>query len=184
MTSSDTNQSTSVDPYIPGAWPYLLRALNWAATHNIHVILDLHGAPGSQNGYDNSGQRRSDPQWALSSQNISRTIDTMVFIAKEIGGMIDVLELMNEPAGFRSDTWATVTRQYFQDAYDAVRDAVGDNMKMMISDAFLGVDVRVVMPDVLWLVELKLPIDVGWVPNGSQRARRNYGQGTLCLSLA
>ncbi|THV07412.1 glycoside hydrolase family 5 protein [Dendrothele bispora CBS 962.96] len=140
MTSSDTNQSTSVDPYIPGAWPYLLRALNWAAAHNIHVIIDLHGAPGSQNGYDNSGQRTSNPQWAFSSQNISRTIDTMVFIAKEIGGMIDVLELMNEPAGFRSDTWASVTRQYFQDAYDAVRGAVGGGMRMMIGDAFLGVD--------------------------------------------
>ncbi|KAF5367486.1 hypothetical protein D9758_003724 [Tetrapyrgos nigripes] len=140
LTPSDTNQSTSVSPYIPGAWPYLLRALNWAATHNIHVIVDLHGAPGSQNGYDNSGQRTDNPQWALSSQNVSRTIDTMVFVAREIGGMIDVLELLNEPAGFRSETFADVTRQYFQDSYDAVRGAVGDDIRIGIGDAFLGVD--------------------------------------------
>ena len=42
----------SVDPYIPGAWNYLLQALNWAKNNSLNVVLDLHGAPGSQNGYE------------------------------------------------------------------------------------------------------------------------------------
>jgi aryl-phospho-beta-D-glucosidase BglC (GH1 family) len=46
LTSSDTNFSTSFAPYIPGAWPYLLRALDWATTYSLHVVVDLHGAPG------------------------------------------------------------------------------------------------------------------------------------------
>lgn len=50
IDQSETQYNTSVSPYIPGAWPYILRALNWAQAHSIHVILDLHGAPGSQNG--------------------------------------------------------------------------------------------------------------------------------------
>lgn len=50
LTSADTNGSTSTAPYVTGAWPYLLKALNWAKDHNIYVILDIHGAPGSQNG--------------------------------------------------------------------------------------------------------------------------------------
>ncbi|KAJ3815516.1 glycoside hydrolase [Lentinula aff. lateritia] len=140
LPSSATNTSTSISPYIPGAWPYLLRALNWAAAHNVHVILDLHGAPGSQNGYDNSGQRTSDPQWALNTQNVTRSIDTLVYIAQQIGGMIDILELVNESAGFFSSEWASVTRSFFSNGYAAVRNAVGDTLNIMIGDAFLGVD--------------------------------------------
>ncbi|ESK94612.1 glycoside hydrolase family 5 protein [Moniliophthora roreri MCA 2997] len=140
MTSRDTNENTSPSPYIPGAWPYLLRALNWAAAHNVHVIIDIHGAPGSQNGYDNSGQRTDDPRWAYNPTNVSRTIDTIKYIAREAGGMIDILELLNESAGFRSSEWAAVTRQFWVDGYHAVREAAGDDLKIMIGDAFLGVN--------------------------------------------
>lgn len=31
-------------------WAMLLRACGWAQKHGIKVIVDLHGAPGSQNG--------------------------------------------------------------------------------------------------------------------------------------
>jgi glucan 1,3-beta-glucosidase len=40
------------EPYIQGQHAYLLKAVSWAATHNLKVIIDLHGAPGSQNGYE------------------------------------------------------------------------------------------------------------------------------------
>ncbi|KAF5341865.1 hypothetical protein D9611_001867 [Ephemerocybe angulata] len=140
MTSDDTAYSTSPDPYIPGAWTYLLRGLNWAKKHGIHVIVDLHGAPGSQNGYDNSGQRTGNPQWALGGDNVARTVDTLRFIAANAGGLIDVLELLNEAAGFRGDDWAAAIRKFWLDAYDAVRAAAGDGMKVMIGDAFLGVN--------------------------------------------
>jgi len=137
----------SVAPYIPGAWPYLLNALNWAKANSLNVILDLHGAPGSQNGYDNSGQRTDQPVWATANftddatvTNINRTIQILAFIASEIGGMVDVLELLNEAAGFESAQWAAAVRQFFQDAYSAVRSVSSPNMKIMIGDAFLGVD--------------------------------------------
>ena len=38
------------EPYISGQLPYLQNAIGWAAIHNLKVIVDLHGAPGSQNG--------------------------------------------------------------------------------------------------------------------------------------
>ncbi|TBU33304.1 glycoside hydrolase [Dichomitus squalens] len=137
ITSADTNYTTSVTPYIAGAWPYLLRALGWAKKHGVHVILDLHGAPGSQNGYDNSGQRGS-ANWAQ-GDNVARTVDIVRFVANQIGGMIDVLELLNEPGGWQSDI-ADVIGQYWQDGYNAVRNATGTSLKVMIGDAFLGVD--------------------------------------------
>ena len=35
---------------------YLKRLVRWAEELELKVILDLHGAPGSQNGFDNSGR--------------------------------------------------------------------------------------------------------------------------------
>jgi glucan 1,3-beta-glucosidase len=141
LTSSDTNTSTSTAPYNPGAWPYLLQALTWARTYSIHVILDLHGAPGSQNGYDNSGQRTSNPVWGVTPDNITRTIDTLAFMVNNVGGMVDVIELLNEPAGFLGSDWDAAIRQFWSDGYDAVRQAAGAGIKVMIGDAFLSVEV-------------------------------------------
>ncbi|KAJ7066941.1 glycoside hydrolase family 5 protein [Mycena amicta] len=140
LTSSDTSGSTSTAPYTTGAWTYLLRALNWAKQYNIHVIIDLHGAPGSQNGFDNSGQRTSSAEFSQSTANITRTIDTLRFIVENIGGMIDVIELLNEPATFLDPNYDSVLRQFWQDGYSAVRDAVGQGLRVMIGDGFEGVD--------------------------------------------
>ena len=38
------------NPYVVGAYGYLAKALGWAETHGLKVMIDLHGAPGSQNG--------------------------------------------------------------------------------------------------------------------------------------
>lgn len=38
------------EPYIQGQLFYLESAVNWAANYGVKVIIDLHGAPGSQNG--------------------------------------------------------------------------------------------------------------------------------------
>jgi hypothetical protein len=40
------------EPYISGQQNYLLKAIAWASTYNLKVIVDLHGVPGSQNGYE------------------------------------------------------------------------------------------------------------------------------------
>lgn len=140
LTSSDTNYTTNVDPYTSGAWPYLLQALNWAKQNGLHVILDLHGAPGSQNGYDNSGQRTNNPMWGSDPDNVPRTLDIIKFIAEQLGGMIDILELLNEPVGFESSV-GNVIGNYWTQGYQVVRNAAGSGLKVMIMDAFLGVDV-------------------------------------------
>ena len=62
-------------------------------------------------------------------------------MANNVGGMVDVIELLNEPAGFLGSNWAAAIRQFWLDGYDAVRQAVGAGIKIMIGDAFLTVDV-------------------------------------------
>lgn len=141
LPSSATNSSTDTSPYISGAWPYLLRALNWANKHSIHVILDIHGAPGSQNGYDNSGQRTPNPVWATNPPNVTRTVDTIRWLTQNIGGMVDTIELLNEAAGFRGPDWGNTIRQFWLDGYDAVRAVepkTNKTLGVMIGEAFMG----------------------------------------------
>ncbi|KAG9074058.1 exo-1,3-beta-glucanase, partial [Ceratobasidium sp. 370] len=88
-------------PYNPNAWPYVLKTISWARKYNLFVILDMHGAPGSQNGYDNSGQRMEYPGWADSAQNVNKTLDIIGWWAQEFGGdnyvnVVTMIQLMNE----------------------------------------------------------------------------------------
>lgn len=46
------------DPYVPKiAWRYLLRAIEYCRKYGLRVNLDLHGIPGSQNGWNHSGHQ-------------------------------------------------------------------------------------------------------------------------------
>lgn len=41
----------SGEPFIQGQLPYLQQAIQWAGNYGLKLIIDLHGAPGSQNGF-------------------------------------------------------------------------------------------------------------------------------------
>lgn len=126
-------------PYIKGAWPYILTSLEWANAHGLYVILDLHGAPGSQNGFDNSGQRTGNPTFGTDWQkNVEQTLDVLETIARELGDKVAMIQLLNEVAGFRGQQWGDTARGFWQAGYDRVRAAAGNNVKVMIGDAFLG----------------------------------------------
>jgi len=116
--------------------------VGWARKHGLHTIIDLHGAPGSQNGYDNSGQRTGSPQWALDSANVKATLAVIQVIATQLGPMIDAIELLNEVAGFLGSAWDTAVRGYWKSGYDVVRQTAGDDILVVIGDAFETVDVR------------------------------------------
>jgi glucan 1,3-beta-glucosidase len=53
------------EPYIQGQLPYLRRAVTWAANHGLKLVIDLHGAPGSQNGYASNGLLSRDSEKAI-----------------------------------------------------------------------------------------------------------------------
>ncbi|KAK4252449.1 glycoside hydrolase [Corynascus novoguineensis] len=50
-------QTYAGDPYLfRTSWRYLLRAIEWCRRYGLRVNLDLHGLPGSQNGWNHSGR--------------------------------------------------------------------------------------------------------------------------------
>ncbi|KAH8048816.1 glycosyl hydrolase [Aureococcus anophagefferens] len=89
------------EPYVCGEWPYLVRAMGWCRAHGIKVWLDLHTAPGSQNGFDNSG-RLGAAAWDSNTQRVNRTVAVVENISRRVKdeGLLDVVTgfgLLNEP---------------------------------------------------------------------------------------
>ncbi|KAG8905821.1 exo-1,3-beta-glucanase [Tulasnella sp. 403] len=147
--------NTTTQPFITGSWPRLLRAVSWASKYDLSVIIDIHGAPGSQNGYDNSGQKMDYPQWHTSQANVDRTLQAFQALLGEFsqskwGGTVGAIEALNEPAGIYQDV-LNVTNQYWTEAYTRLQalrvsrgtERAGDvnpqEIKMVIMDGFIGI---------------------------------------------
>ncbi|CAL1694455.1 unnamed protein product [Somion occarium] len=131
------------EPYIQGQLAYLQKAITWARNHGIKVIVDLHGAPGSQNGFDNSGHKVSFPQWQSSQSNIDRTNAIIKKLASMFADQSDVVTMiapLNEPAGFDGSDILNAVRQYWYDSYGNIRFPYGSsrqsNTIVLLHDAF------------------------------------------------
>jgi len=95
----------SGEPFIGGQLPYLLKAVDWAAARGLKVVVDLHGAPGSQNGFDNSGRKVSFPLWHTSSTNVARTnaiIKTLATTFRDKPSVVSAINPLNECVPFCS----------------------------------------------------------------------------------
>jgi glucan 1,3-beta-glucosidase len=93
------------DPYVPKiSWRYLLRAIEYARMFGIRVNLDLHGLPGSQNGWNHSG-RQGAIGWLNGtdgSLNAQRALDihgqlSTFFAQPRYANVVGIYGLVNEP---------------------------------------------------------------------------------------
>nr|POE90033.1 putative glucan 1,3-beta-glucosidase a [Quercus suber] len=92
----------TVEPYVSGQFPYLIRAVHWATQSGLQVLIDLHGAPGSQNGQDNSGLI-GPVLFPANSTNADRSLNVLRNLTEEFaqsdvyGDTVVGVELLNEP---------------------------------------------------------------------------------------
>jgi len=126
----------SHSPYVTGAAPYMDLAIDWARQTGLQVIIDLHGAPGSQNGFDNSGRKRETPQWEKVG-NIAKTLRVLKMMTEKYGAeayqdVVLGIELLNEPAGFELDL--KPIRDFYNKGYKQARAI--SNTPVIIHDAF------------------------------------------------
>lgn len=116
------------------SWRYIARAINWAAKYDIGVIVDLHGAYGSQNGQAHSGLNDGNIEW-YNSWNQNLTTELLVWIAKEISDVTNVIgiQLLNEPQN-RDSYWT-----WLPTAMDAMRAAspYAKTVPLYFHDAFV-----------------------------------------------
>ena len=119
--------------------------INMAEAHGMYVILDLHGAFGSQNGNDHSLDARSrDWLWKqdeLGSAFRELTLEVWEVLAERYKDNMNVAgyDLLNEPAGDSGDpegiTHLTTKIQwdYFDKLYDAIRKIDQNHIVIMES---------------------------------------------------
>jgi glucan 1,3-beta-glucosidase len=120
-------------PYVAAA-EYLDTAMDWADEIGLKVIIDLHAAPGSQNGWDHSG-KAGEILWHTKEENIVRSLDIVGQLAERYAGRPSLygIELLNEPH------WTVPIETlvgYYQEGYRRVREHCGNTVAVIISDAF------------------------------------------------
>jgi glucan 1,3-beta-glucosidase len=115
-----TFSGSNLEPYLVGAeLPYLKQAILWASKYSIDVILDLHTAPNSQNGFDNSGhQGPTNFGTVTPSDNAARVYSALQSMVttfvndKTYGGIVKGIEILNEPACYTlGQTYMTQVHQ-------------------------------------------------------------------------
>lgn len=100
----------------------------------------MHGAPGSQNGFDNSGLR--DNYGWQTGDNVQLTLQTLQYVANKYGSsnysdVVTSIELLNEPLGpsLNMDS----IKQFYYDGYDLVRTA-NNGVGVTVHDAFMAMN--------------------------------------------
>ena len=74
------------DPYVP-CIEYLDRAFDWAEETGLQILVDLHTAPESQNGFDNGGICGV-CKWAQSPERIDRVLLVLEKLAERYGCLL------------------------------------------------------------------------------------------------
>lgn len=121
------------EPYVSGQLQYLDDALEWASQTGIHAWVDLHGAPGSQNGFDNSGERDA-LRWQ-EGDNVEKTLKALQKLVDRYAHnpAVSGIEVLNEPLGPSLDFDKIV--DFYEKGYDIIRKKNSD-MNVIIHDAF------------------------------------------------
>ncbi|QDS71125.1 hypothetical protein FKW77_009783 [Venturia effusa] len=131
-------------PFVQGAADYLDAAIDWSRQLGLKVIVDLHGAPGSQNGFDNSGQVMDSPRWmedgGFQGGSSQRTLNIISIISQRYAqssydDVILGIELVNEPRGWTDGTSQDDLRKFYAEGFNRVRHSGATSVVM--HDAFL-----------------------------------------------
>lgn len=143
-------------PFI-GAVAELDRAFSWAEAYGLKILLDLHTAPDSQNGFDNSGISGV-CKWAQEPDEVDFELSVLQRLAQRYHDhpALYGIEVLNEPATkemFDSMTERYQPREkekaagsapisfdflydYYKRAYDLLRPILGPTPVIMFHDGF------------------------------------------------
>ena len=152
-----------VGPYVHCS-EYLDRAFDWAEKHGLKILVDLHTAPGGHNGTDNSGICGI-CLWSTKREYVDYTVDVLAKIARRYGRREAMwgIGVLNEP--MCSDTEAgkllnihnlerfyipvdkeaakgnenytlAFLRDFYGEAYRAIREHMGPEKYVVFCDAF------------------------------------------------
>lgn len=112
------------------AFKYLDKFLEGAKKQNLYVILDLHGAPKSQNGNEHSGTLIKEASLWNDEKGIEATIKLWDTVSKhytesrkDLSSVIAAYDLLNEP----SNPWGGFTDEKCHEVYDMIYEEIRNN---------------------------------------------------------
>ena len=130
------------EPWVNGQWLYFVRFVGWCREYGIQVWPDIHTAPGSQNGFDNSGQLLKDAptcqHWSSEPNHVLRSLKAVKDIAKAVvrdnlGDVVTGIGVLNE---LFADCDVAVVKKFYNDALKGVRTIMGQDTAVYIGDMF------------------------------------------------
>ena len=146
------------EPFI-GCVEELDKAFCWAEKYGLQILIDLHTAPDSQNGFDN-GRISGVCKWSQEPDEVEFELSVLERLAKRYGTRPGLwgIEILNEP--ILEDMWTTMDvanrykpadpekargsrpntmefiRSFYLEAYDRIRKYMPDEKYVVIHDAF------------------------------------------------
>lgn len=115
------------------SWKYVRRFIKWADELDIGVLVDVHGAYGSQNGEPISGDSEHGVHF-YSGDNMKRTRDMLLWLTQELASVNNVIgiQLLNEPHD-NNKLWS-----WYGKTMDEMRkvNKQAENLPLYFHDAF------------------------------------------------
>lgn len=146
------------EPFL-GCIDELDKAFNWAEKYGLKILIDLHTAPESQNGFDNGGISGV-CKWAQNPQEVEFVLTVLERLAKRYGTRTGMwgIEVLNEPATEAIWEFMNVQkryppkdeamgkgscgisisfiRQFYREAYKRIRAFMPEEKQVVFHDAF------------------------------------------------
>ncbi len=106
-------------PYVVGGLSVVDKVFRWAKEFGLQVVLDLHAAPGCQNGFDNGGIQGV-CEWHTSEEYIRHSLNVLENLARRYAGhpALHGIQVLNEPSW---DIPTDLLKRYTADAYHRIR---------------------------------------------------------------
>jgi glucan 1,3-beta-glucosidase len=106
-------------PFVEGGIEILDQAFYWAEEYGLSIMLDLHAAPGCQNGFDNGGIKDV-CEWHTDKSYIEHSLWVLESLAERYHGRsaLHAIEVLNEP---RWDIDTNLLKKYTTDGYHRIR---------------------------------------------------------------
>ncbi len=122
-------------PFVAGGITVLDKAFDWAEEFGIHVVLDLHTAPGCQNGFDNGGIKDV-CEWHTKQEYLEYSLTVLERLAERYHQRpaLHGIEVLNEP---RWDIATELLMNYTAEGYRRIRKHCrAENVAVVFHDGF------------------------------------------------
>ena len=122
-------------PFVEGGIDILDQAFQWAEELGLLILLDLHAAPGCQNGFDNGGIKDV-CEWHTDPSYIEHSLWVLENLAERYHGRaaLHAIEVLNEP---RWDVDTQILKQYNTEGYHRIRKyCKPDDVAVVFHDGF------------------------------------------------